>query len=378
MLYLDNAATSARKPAGVYGSYFFNIIKNSVNAGHGGHGYSLRGALGVYDATEALAEFFNIDNPERIAFTYNATYAINLALRAVLEENDHAVTTCMEHNSVLRTLYDLGNFTIVKAEKDGTVNPEDIEKAIRPDTRLIVMSHATNTCGTVQDIAEVGRIAKKHGVIFMVDAAQSAGNIEIDVKEMGIDILVLSAHKGLLGPLGVGVLYVSPDIELKAVITGGTGSDSKSLAQPKSMPDIFHSGTMNTPAIMACRAAVKYLMQRGVANIGAEERYLAERLIENMQEMPGVKVYGKARGINRNGTVLFNIGNIESGVAAETLEKQFGIAVRGGWHCAYRAHMALGSAEAGALRASFGAFDSVNAVEKISDAVYKLAKYGLT
>ncbi len=377
MLYLDNAATTVRKPLGMYASFFYNTLRNSVNAGHGGHRFSLRGAAGIYDTTEALAELFNIDDPEQIAFTYNATYAINLAIRGLLKPGDHTVTTCMEHNSVLRTLHDVGNYTMVSAAKNGTISLAETEKAIRPETRLIVMSHAANTCGTIQNIKRIGRLAKKHGIVFMVDASQSAGSVKIDVREMGIDILALSAHKGLLGPLGIGILYVSRDVELNPVITGGTGSNSKMLAQPRNMPDLFHSGTMNTPAIMACKSSVRYILRRGEENIGAEERYLAERLIENLQNMPAVTLYGKKRGIFRNGTVLFNVGDTDSTVIAENLEKEYGIAVRGGWHCAYQAHRALGSAEKGAVRASFGAFDGVRAVEKLSDAVYKLSKYGI-
>lgn len=375
MLYLDNAATTLRKPLRVYTSFFYNTVFNSVNAGHGGHQYSMRGAVGVYDTVEALAELLNIDDPEQIAFTYNATYAINLAIRSILRDGDHTVTTCMEHNSVLRTLYDVGQFTMVDAGKDGTIGPAEIERAIRPETKLIVVSHATNTSGTVQNIKRIGKIAKKHGIIFMVDAAQSVGCVDIDVKDMGIDVLAFSAHKGLLGPLGVGVIYVSRDIGLKPVITGGTGSDSKMLAQPGNMPDLFHSGTMNTPAIMACKSSVKYLLKRGVENIGAEERYLAERLIENLCDMQGVTVYGKKNGNFRNGTVLFNVGDLDSVTVSEILEKEHGIAVRGGWHCAYQAHKALGTAENGAVRASFGAFDGVRSVERLTDAVYKISKY---
>lgn len=377
MLYLDNAATSLKKPFGMYASLFYNTVTNSVNAGHGGHGYSLRGAEKVYDTAELFAEIFNLPSPECVAFTQNATYAINLGIRGIMCEGDHAVTTCMDHNSVLRTLNELGNFTMVGAAANGMVEPRDIEKAIRPETKLIVVSHAANTCGTIQNIREIGKISEKHGIAFMVDAAQSAGSIDIDVSDMGIDLLAVSAHKGLLGPLGLGALYVSPKLKLNPVITGGTGSDSKNINQPRNMPDLFQSGTLNTPSIIAFKRSLLYLKRRGISNIGEEERFLAEKVIEDFSAMPDVTVYGIKKGSMRNGTVLFNIGNYSSTAVAEVLEKKFGIAVRGGLHCAYYAHKALGTDKTGALRASFGAFDGLRAAERLCDAVYDISRHGL-
>ncbi len=374
MIYLDNAATTIRKPLRVYSSLFFNTLFYSVNSGHGGHFFSTKGAKKIYDTSEAIAELLNIENPEQIAYTYNATYAINLAIDGIINPGEHIITTVMEHNSVLRTVHKHGNYTMVPASCDGTVFPKSIEAAIKPETKLIVVNHISNTSGTIQNIKAISKIAKKHNIIFMVDASQSIGSVTIDVKDMGIDILVFSAHKGFLGPLGVGILYISPRLNPKPVITGGTGSDSKNLEQPIFMPDIFQSGTMNTPAIIACKSAVSYLKKRGVETIGAEERYLAIRFIENAMNMKNIKIYGKKKGDNRNGTVLFNIGDMDSIEAADILNSEYGIALRGGWHCAYYSHLVLGSAKSGALRLSFGPFDGVNTLEKITDAVYKMSK----
>lgn len=372
MLYLDNAATTLKKPYCVYRSMIYNTIMNSVNAGHGGHYYSIKGAKGVYNTAEKLAQMLKITNPERIAFTQNATYAINLGIRGIVGEGEHVVTTCMEHNSVLRTLNGLCDYTMVDADGEGKVNPGDLEKAIRPETKLIVVNHISNVCGTIQHIKEMSKIAKKNNIPFMVDASQSIGVVDFDVD--GIDMLVFSGHKGLMAPMGVGVLYVSDGIKLKPVITGGTGSESKNLNQPGVMPDMLQSGTLNTPAIMACGSAVDYIMSKGIKEIGEWEVYLALRFIEKIREIKNVKIYGKIEKGERNSTVAFNIGKMDSTETAAILNDEFGIAVRGGWHCAYPAHCAIGSEKNGAVRASFGFFNTIYDADKLADSVYKISK----
>ena len=374
MLYLDNAATTLKKPIGVWGSMIYNTLRFSVNAGHGGHYYSIKGAEGIYETAEKLADFLGCDNPERIAFTQNATHALNVGIRGYLTKDDHIVTTAMEHNSVLRTLEEWCDYTVVDAEIDGTVRPEKIKKAITPKTKLILVNHVSNVCGTVQDLGRISKIAKDRGIKFMVDGAQSVGSIPIDVKKMGIDMLALSGHKGLMSPLGVGALYVAEGIELEPLITGGTGSDSKNLRQPRQMPDIIHSGTMNAPAIIACGRGIDYINKRGVEEIGEYEVYLAMRLIEKLKNMDNVLVYGKTSKEGRNSTVLFNIAGRDSTEISGILNDKFGIATRGGYHCAYLAHKAIGSEEFGGVRASFGAFNTIYAVDGLTDAVYKLSK----
>lgn len=374
MLYLDNAATTLKKPFCVYKSMIYNTVKNSVNAGHGGHFYSIRGAKKVYETAEKLSEMLNIKNPERLAFTQNATYALNMGIRGLVNENDHVITTCMEHNSVLRTLNSLCSFSMADADSEGFVAPQNIEAEIRPETKLIVVNHVSNVCGTVQHIKDISKIAKEYGIPFMVDASQSIGTLNIDVEDMGIDMLAFSGHKGLMAPLGVGALYVCEKINLKPVITGGTGSDSKNLNQPEVFPDMLQSGTLNTPAIIACGKAVDYIKKRKLESIEEEELYLALRFIEKIKNIENVKIYGKADGYGRNSTVAFNIGNIESTETAEILNNEFNICVRGGWHCAYPAHCAVGSEKHGAVRASFGLFNSIYDSDLLADAVYKISK----
>lgn len=373
MIYLDNPATSIRKPAVVYEAMYKNTVNFSVNAGRGGHWASVRGAEGIGEAQEELAGLFNIQNPERIAFTQNATYALNMAIGGILERNDHAIITSMEHNSVLRPVHRLCSYTIVEANRQGEINPLDIEHAIRKNTKLVVTTHASNVCGTVMPVKEIGRLCRKHNLIYLLDTAQTAGIIPIDVEAMNVSMLAFSGHKGLMGPLGTGGLYVSDTVSLKPFIVGGTGTESKNKNQPTVMPDMLHSGTLNTPAIMTLSTAVKYIKNIGVETIGAGEKTLAKRLFAELKNIGGVTVYGLPDG-NRNGTVAFNIGDMDSQEVAEILNKDFGIAVRGGYHCSYIAHQTIGSEKMGAVRAGFGMFSTQKDANSLISAVNKIAR----
>lgn len=268
MKYLDNAATSRRKPLGVYASMFKNTVFGSENAGRGGHKLSLAAVKEIVETQDEIAELFHIDEPQNIAFLQNATYALNFAIRGALHDGGHVIATQMDHNSVLRPVYEHGDYTIVKADKFGFVNPADVEKAIKGNTRLIACTHASNVCGTLQQAEEIGKIAKKHGVLFLLDTAQTAGCVDIDAERLNVDFLAFSGHKGLMGPLGTGGLYVRNPETLTPIVTGGTGSNSESVRQPDFMPDMLHSGTMNTPAIAALREGVRYIRRRGAENIG--------------------------------------------------------------------------------------------------------------
>jgi len=301
---------------------------------------------------------------------------LNLAIGGVLQSGGHAIITQMEHNSVLRPVHKYGNYTIVSADSFGKINPDDVKKAIRPDTKLIISTHASNVCGTVEPVYQIGKIARDAGILFLLDAAQTAGCKPIDVEKMNIDMLAFSAHKGLLGPLGLGGLYVREGISLSPVITGGTGSASKLLTQPENMPDFLHSGTLNTPAIMALAESVRFIKKHSPEFIGEHQKALAFALIQKLKNMENVRVYGiceKSCG-DRNGTVLFNIAGMDSEKVADILNDKFNIAVRGGWHCAYPAHCALGSEQSGGVRASFGFFSDYKSVYRLADAVYKISK----
>ncbi len=373
MIYLDNPATSMRKPAAVIEAMYKNTRDLSVNAGRGGHWASLKGAEGISDTQEALAEFFGILTPERIGFTQNATYALNMAIAGYLTKRDHAVITSMEHNSVLRPVHRQCSYTVVEADRRGVINPADVERAIRPNTRLVAVTHASNVCGTVMPIAQIGEICRRHNIAFLVDSAQTAGIIPIDAEEMNISFLAFSGHKGLMAPLGTGGLYVREGIKLNPLIVGGTGTESKNKNQPVEMPDMLHSGTLNTPAIMALGTAVRYISSVGIDRIEKRERELAEKLWGMLSDIEGVSLYGLPEG-GRNGTVAFNIDGIDSQETADILNRDYGIAVRGGYHCSYIAHQTLGTETGGAVRAGFGFYSTEKDLDSLVDAVNKIAK----
>lgn len=375
MIYLDNPATSMKKPVQVLEAMNRFTRNYSVNAGRGGHWASVMGAEGISETQEVLADFFGIKNPERIAFTQNATYALNMGITGFLTRRDHVIITSMEHNSVLRPVHRLCSYTMVEANSRGEIDPVDIERAIRKNTKMVITTHASNVCGTVMPVCETGSICRKHNLIYMLDAAQTAGIIPIDVEKMGVSMLAFSGHKGLMGPLGTGGLYVAENIRLSPLIVGGTGTQSKSKYQPDDMPDMLHSGTLNTPAIMALKTAVEYINSVGIKNIEEKERGLAEELILGLKEIDGVTVYGKETG-NRNGTVAFNIRDLPSDETADILSKDFGIATRGGYHCAYTAHQTLGSEKAGAVRVGFGAFSTRGEMEALLFAVNRISRFG--
>lgn len=369
MLYLDNAATTLKKPVSVYRELIKNTLFCGGNAGRGGHRQSMAAVRTIVDTQDLIAQLFNIPLPQNIVFTQNATYALNTAIFGTVRDGGHIVITQMEHNSVLRPAYYLGNYTVAKADVSGYVSPEAVEAAIREDTRLIVCTHASNVCGTLQPVSEIGLIAKKHGIPFLVDTAQTAGCVEIDAVEMNADMIVFSGHKGLMGPMGTGGLYIKNPETVTPLVMGGTGSDSESIVQPLFMPDKFHSGTMNTPAIAALGAGVRYVLCRGAEEIGEHEKHLADRFRDNLANMNDILLYG---GKDSIATVAFNVGTLGS----EELFERFGgkAAVRAGYHCAPLAHEAIGTQDRGAVRASFGIFNTLRDVEKMTDYVYRISR----
>ena len=375
MIYLDNPATSMKKPAAVIEAMHKNTVNFSVNAGRGGHNASLAGARGIAETQEVLADFFNIENPDRIAFTQNATYALNMAISGLLRPRDHVVMTSMEHNSVLRPVHRICSYTLVEANRNGEINPADIRRAIRKNTRLVVTTHASNVCGTIMPVREIGAICKRYNIPYLLDAAQTAGIIPIDARQMNLAMLAFSGHKGLMGPLGTGGLFVREDIALSPLVVGGTGTESKNRSQPAYMPDMLHSGTLNTPAIMALSEAVAYINRIGIFAIEEKERLLAEWLFDGLMNISGVAVYGLKSG-NRNGTVAFNVLGMDSQEVADILNTKFGIATRGGYHCSYIAHKTLGTEKTGAVRAGFGAFSTKKDAEQLLAAVNIIAKGG--
>ncbi len=372
MLYLDNAATSLKKPASLYPSILKNTIINSANAGRGGHFYSMRASELIYKTSESLCELFNIKDPEQIAYTQNATMALNMGILGILDKDSHVIITQMEHNSVLRPVHKTCQYTMINADKLGRINVSDIEKAITKNTKMIICTHASNVCGSIMPINEISKIAHKNGLLFMVDVAQTAGSVPIDVWKTGIDILAFSGHKGLMMPMGTGGIYVKNGIKLKPVIIGGTGSFSENLEQPDIMPDMLQSGTLNAPAIISAKKSIDFILRQGTGEILKKEKELGDFLIEELNNIKGVIVHSPLT--NRNGTVAFNLKNRDSVEITQILNTDYKICTRGGWHCAYPAHCALGTQKRGAVRASFGYFNSKKDARKLVDAIYKISQ----
>lgn len=368
MLYLDNAATTRRKPAAVYAAMLRYALLSGGNAGRGLNRLSLGGIRAVIAAQEAAAELFNIDNESNIIFTQNATYALNMAILGSLSAGDSIAVSAMDHNSVLRPATLHGRYTVARADGTGYISPLAYRRALNEKTRLAVCTHVSNVCGTAQPAGELAKAAHTRGAAFLLDASQSAGSMDIDARALDVDMLACPGHKGLMGPMGTGLLYVRDPERLRAVIVGGTGSESESLLQPETMPDKFHSGTLNIPAIAGLREGIRFVLREGAENIGRHEKTLADALRNELMNMKGITVYGRPD----TGIVLFNAAGLESGDCAAALGDD--IIVRAGYHCAPLAHKALGTDTGGAVRVSFGYFNTKNDVKRLADRIYKISR----
>lgn len=347
------------------------------NPGRSGHYMSIRTGEEVYRARRAVASVFHIQEGERLVFTKNTTEALNLGLKGVLHAGDHVITTSMEHNSVLRPLKSMESAgiitqSVIRADREGMIHPIDIEKAIRPETKMIAVTAASNVTGTKMPLTELGRIARRKGILFLVDGAQGAGTMEINVEELGIDLLAFPGHKGLLGPLGTGGLYVSRDVSLKTFCEGGTGTESKSRVQPKEFPEGYEAGTINAPGIIGLGAAAEFVKKIGVDVIAQYEEELIAFIDEKLDNMQAVTRYGPDAD-KKTGITLFNIAGITAEEATSILGNEYGIAVRGGYHCAGLAHKTIGTWDRGGIRVSVGPFNTKKHMEKLADAVWKIS-----
>ncbi|MBQ3118233.1 MAG: aminotransferase class V-fold PLP-dependent enzyme [Clostridia bacterium] len=373
MIYLDNAATSFIKPEGVVKAVCETTYKNSANAGRGGYSAAIKSSEILYETREKLARVFGINNPERIVFCKNTTEALNFGIKGVMHKGGHIITTSMEHNSVIRPIKALeqnGVFCFVlQGDKDGNIDVEKLEKMIKPQTKMIIMTHSSNVCGNIYNIEKAAEIAHKHRVLFMVDAAQSAGSIPVFAKN--IDLLAFPGHKGLLGPMGTGGLYVREGVNIKPLTEGGTGSLSESLLQPDFFPDMLESGTQNVPAIAGLGAACDFLLKNGIQNIHNYEKELRERFEEKVLNMENIKVYG---GNHKTAITAMNIKGADCIEVAQRLADDYGICVRSGLHCAILAHKTLGIQNTGCVRFSFGYFNTPKEIDAAADAVYKISK----
>lgn len=376
MIYMDNAATTMQKPKEVIQAVAA-AMESMGNAGRGAHGASLSASRTVYDTRELLCRFFNGTSPRQIVFTANSTESLNIAIKGVLNPGDHVVTTVMEHNSVLRPLYEMEKkgveLTFVKTDERGVMDLADLEAAIRPDTKAIVCTNGSNLTGNYVDVEAVGAIAAKYNVLFVVDASQTAGVFPIDVQKMHIDILCFTGHKSLLGPQGTGGMYVREGLEVRPLLSGGSGVQTYSKTHPKEMPTALEAGTLNGHGIAGLHAAVEYLMAEGIDKIRTREQELMWRFYEGVKDISNVKVYGDFTTKNRCPIVTLNIGEYDSSEVGDALLMDYDISIRPGAHCAPLMHEALGTVGQGAVRFSFSHYNTEEEVDTAIRAIQELS-----
>ncbi len=379
IVYLDNAATSFPKPRVVWEAmehYFFEV---GGNPGRSGHRLSYQASEVLFDAREALARLFNIETPERIVFTKNATEAVNVALYGLLKPGDRVVTTAMEHNAVMRPLRHLEKargieLEVVPADSQGLVDLEAMARALEKETALLVVNHASNVSGSLIDLEKVGTLARDAGVPLLVDVAQTAGCYPIDVKAMNISLLAFTGHKGLMGPQGTGGLYVAPSFEPAPLIRGGTGSNSELEEQPDMWPDIHESGTPNVVGLAGLRAGVEFVMEQGVEKIREHEGRLFKSFWERARQIPGLRLYGPADWEERVAVVSLTLEGQDPAWMGHKLDRDFGVMVRVGLHCAPSAHRSLGTFPTGTVRVAFGFFNTQEDVEVVLEALETIAR----
>lgn len=377
MIYLDNAATTLQKPPQV-GEAVLRALRTMGNSARGAHTGSMDAARVIYDTRCKLAALFHCPRPDHVVFTANVTQALNTAIYGLLRPGDHVITTDLEHNSVLRPLYRLQqerNVAVdyVPADAQGRIRPEAFETLIRPETRAVVCTHASNLTGNLVDLAAVSRIAHAHNLLLVADCAQTAGTRPIDMEALGIDVLCFTGHKGLMGPQGTGGLCIRPGVTLAPLLVGGTGVQTYSLTQPAQLPVALEAGTLNGHGIAGLGAAVDFLSEIGVENIHAHETALMRRFYQAVRQIPGVTVYGDFSG-DRAAIVTLNIGALDSGMVSDILSMDYDIATRAGAHCAPRMHQALGTKAQGAVRFSFGWYNTEAEIDAAAAAVAEIAE----
>lgn len=378
MIYFDNAATTFPKPPGVVEAVTRYMLETGGNPGRSGHRLSVEAGNTVFGAREKLAKLFGVSSPMRVLFTSNATDALNTAIQGMLADGGHAVTTSMEHNSCVRPLDALkrqgrADYTIVSASPEGALDPDDVKKAIRPDTRLVAVNHGSNVFGTVQPVREIGLVCRGMGVPFLVDAAQTAGIIPIDMNADSIDLLALAGHKALYGPTGTGALILGDHFDfnrLRPLRYGGTGSNSSSIEQPSFLPDRFESGTLNAAGIAGLSAGIDYLVsiKESVEGVNAHKRMLVDRFFEGAGALSSCVLPVAADRIC-TGVVSFNLAGVSPSDVAMKLCDEFGIMCRAGLHCAPLAHKTMGTFHEGTVRFGFGVFNTVNEVDAAIEAL---------
>lgn len=380
-IYLDNAATSWPKPDSVYQAVDHALRELGSPAGRSAYREASEVDRLVFDTRRRVAGLLGVDDPCRIIFTCNGTDSLNIALHGLLRPGDHVVTTVLEHNSVLRPLRFLETHaglkvTRVRCDSQGVVDPEDIEAAVVSDTKLIALIHVSNVTGAIQPAVEVGRIAREQGVQYLLDAAQSLGHLPLGVADLGCSLLAAPAHKGLLGPLGLGLLYIAPGLEgmLTPLRQGGTGTQSETDTQPDSLPDKFECGNHNVPAILGLRAALQFIEQRRVEQIRSHEQALTAALLDGLSSFDGVRTYGPRDAERQLGVVSFTVAGYDPREVASMLDTAYAIQTRSGFHCAPLMHGQLGTADSGGtVRCSMGAFNTLDETDSAISAVGEIA-----
>ena len=370
MIYLDNAATTYHKPEEVIESVVYGL-RNMGNNGRGVNEIAISTARIIYDTREKLSDFFNIGNSQRISFTSNATEALNIAIKGTFTGNDHVITTEVEHNSVLRPLYELKEkgleITFLKKEEVFKFDGEKIKKYLCENTKAIICTHASNLTGDILDIRNIGRFCNENGILFILDVSQSAGIIPIDVKKQGIDILCFTGHKALMGPQGTGGIYVREGLEIAPLKTGGSGMETYNEKHPGNMPERLEAGTLNGHGIIGLRAGIGYIDRVGIENIHRRETDLMWKFYEGVKNIKNITVYGNflenGKRLERTPIVTLNIGDVDSGELCDILNSEYGIVTRAGGHCAPLMHKSLGTEEQGAVRFSFSYFNTEDEVD---------------
>lgn len=375
MIYLDNAATSFPKPEPVISAMTDCLRHYCGNPGRSGHRLSIKTAEKLFETRLSLAELFHFSDPLKIIFTGNTTEALNLAIKGLLKPGDHVVTTSMEHNSVLRPLMgrpDL-SLTILQGDPEGRIQPRQFSAAVRDNTKMFICTHSSNVTGTLAPIQAIGSIAREKGILFLVDAAQSAGIVPIDFRHLPVDLMAFAGHKSLQGPQGTGFLYVNGQLPLRPLKEGGTGTESKNTRQPLSFPEGYEAGTLNSPGIIGLGAGIKFLLETGLSAAAQKEAWLSGLLEDGLRNIEGVRVYGPSGMKGKTPVVSCRIQGKEGEEVAALLNDHFQVAVRAGFHCAPLAHETIGTGKTGTIRFSPGLFTKKLHIQRTLYAMNRIA-----
>lgn len=379
-IYADNSSTSYPKPDEVGKALLRYINDIGTNVSRGNYEQSYSAGRIVYETRELLCELFKFEEPLNVVFTSNITESLNIIIKGALEAGDHVITTSMEHNAVIRPLHTMTKLgvehSIIHCDKEGHLDTDEFERSIKSNTRLVIVNHVSNVCGTIQDIQIIGQICNDYKIDFVIDSAQSAGVLPIDFKTLGLSALPFTGHKGLMGPQGVGGVILGSRFaaRLRTFKEGGTGSFSEQEYQPEVLPDKFESGTLNLPGIFGLNASLKWIKEIGIKSIYEHEQYLGSLFLSNILNMYGVRLHGIKEMNGRTSVFSITFDNLETAEAAYILDNEYGIMTRSGIHCSPLSHKTLETFPQGTVRFSFGFYNNKEEVNRISEAVYKISK----